>query len=178
MPRLLYLIGPRACGKSTLALKLAESLPGYTAVDTDQLFCQRLGVSIADFVAAHGWARFREEEHETLLALVERARHKKLIVATGGGIVLDQRNRLLMSSSGWVCYLQVPEELLVQRLCADPKSEQRPALGPGSVHEEVRSVLAQRSALYEACADYRLCADKPVEELCRELTEQFTESAK
>ncbi|MBO4335267.1 MAG: shikimate kinase AroL [Desulfovibrio sp.] len=178
MGRPIYLIGPRACGKTTIARMLVERLDGYTAVDTDELFCERSGQSIADFVAANGWTRFREEEQKTLQACAELARSKNLIVATGGGIVLDPRNCQLMRSSGWVCYLKVPERVLIERLCADPKAEQRPALGPGSVQEEVHSVLAKRAELYESCASYVLAADRPLQELCRELAEQFRESAK
>ncbi|MCR5813248.1 MAG: shikimate kinase AroL [Desulfovibrio sp.] len=178
MGRSLYLIGPRASGKTTLANRLASTFFGYTVLDTDLLFCEKMSSSISDFVAAHGWSRFRQEEEGILTSVAERALTTNLIVATGGGIVLEKRNRELMRSTGWVCYLKVPESVLVARLSEDPKTQLRPALGPGSVQDEVRTVLKERSSLYESCAHYVLLADRAESELCREIAEQFRQGAK
>lgn len=174
MGKAIYLIGPRASGKSTLAQKLATILPGYVAVDTDTLFCEMSGKSIADYVATYGWQGFREEETRTLKLVAQRVRTENLVVATGGGIVLAECNRKLLAEQGWVCYLKVPESLLVERLCADPQEQLRPALGTGSVQEEVHRVLVERAALYEECANFVLCADRSINELCRSLAEKFS----
>jgi len=172
----IYLIGARASGKSTLAKIVATRLRGYQAIDTDLLLTERLGTSIADFVSGYGWSRFREEECLTLSHVARMASTRPLVVATGGGIVLDPRNCQLMASTGWVCYLKVSEAVLIERLKGEPKGELRPSLGKGSIEEEVKRVLVERSALYEACANYILLAERPCEELCLEITEKYQKS--
>ncbi|MUM76914.1 shikimate kinase AroL [Pseudodesulfovibrio sp. F-1] len=164
----IFLIGPRACGKTTVGRALARRLNcGF--VDTDHLVVEAVGCEIADYVAARGWDAFRDRETEAL----ERAAALSGVVGCGGGIVLREGNRQILGG-GAVLYLRTSVETLAARLASDPNEAQRPSLTGKSVADEVREVLAARAPLYEACADIVLdegeldaVADRAVRELGR-----------
>jgi shikimate kinase len=159
----IYLVGPRASGKTSLGLALAQRLDRGFA-DTDALFLQKWGRSIADFVAERGWEAFRDEETRILEA-VDRAPGR--VVACGGGIVLRPRNRELLAR-GRVLYLRGDAALLAGRLARDPAEAQRPSLTGRPLTEEVAEVLAQRVPLYESVAHAILDAALAPEGLLRQ----------
>jgi shikimate kinase len=145
-----FLIGPRASGKTSVARIVAGRL-GLEHVDTDEIVVSNLGSSIAEYVGKHGWDAFRQVETK---ALAQTARAGGRVVATGGGIVLSPENRALLKAGGPVFYLRADPEILAQRLAADPKEAQRPALTNGDLIGEVAQVLAEREPLYRQCADH------------------------
>lgn len=158
--RNIYLIGARASGKTTLGRKLAARLR-RPFVDTDARVRLRTGGSVAQLVDAGGWEAFREAES---VALSEVAMFSGQVVSCGGGIVLREANRALLSG-GIVLYLKAPAEVLAARLSKNPLEAQRPSLTGGGVAEEIAQVLAERGALYLACAHAVLPAEAPLEEL-------------
>jgi len=128
---------------------LAELL-GCTWVDTDELIVSRVGCSIAEIFETEGQARFRTYEAEVI---AEITRQPPRIIAAGGGAVLDSRNVELLQAVATVVGLTAPAEVLWQRVCADEASPaQRPALTDSPGLEEVRRVLAERTALYKQAA--------------------------
>jgi shikimate kinase len=158
--RHVYLIGGRACGKTTLGRVLAERL-GCGFTDTDDLVVESVGMPIAEYVALEGWEAFRDRETEAL----ERAgAMPPLVVSCGGGMVLRPRNRGILRS-GLCVYLHAPAEVLAARLAADPKESQRPSLTGKGLLEEVSEVLATREKLYRECASVVLDADSDPETL-------------
>jgi len=159
----IYLIGARASGKTTLGRRLAARLK-RPFVDTDQRIRLRTGKTVAEIVAAGGWPAFREQE---TLALSEVAVFTGQVVSCGGGIVLAQENRDLLAG-GRVFYLQAPAEVLAERLEYSPSVAQRPSLTGADIAQEMRQVLAEREALYLACAQVVLRADQPLETLVGE----------
>lgn len=116
----LYLVGMMGCGKSTTGRALAQQL-GYGFVDTDDLITQLTGQAITDIFAESGEAHFRQVESKVLS---EVAAHTKLVVATGGGIVLDKKNWSFLQH-GLVIWLDVEPDQLWQRLQTD---QSRPLL--------------------------------------------------
>ncbi|MBU1040327.1 MAG: shikimate kinase AroL [Proteobacteria bacterium] len=153
----IYLIGARACGKTTLGRRLSARLK-RPFVDTDQRVLLRTGKTVAQLVAEGGWAAFREAE---TLALSEVAVFTGQVVSCGGGIVLEQENRDLLAG-GRVFYLKAPVEVLAGRLERAPGHAQRPTLTGADIVSEVRQVLAEREALYLGCAKVVLRADLPL----------------
>lgn len=164
----IYLIGPRASGKTTLGRLLAEDLE-RPFVDTDQLFVERREESISALVEREGWDRFREIESEIL---ADVAGQEGLVVATGGGIVLAQANRERLVK-GYVVYLQADPETLIARLAADLEPDKRPALTEMNFADEVRRTLAERDPVYMSLA-HILLPDAPVEELAAKAVRAVT----
>src|SRR5947209_12500962 len=82
-PPLIFLIGYRGSGKSTVGPRLAAAL-GWDFVDADDLIEARAGRSIAAIFASEGETGFRDRESAMLRELAGRGRH---VIATGGGIV-------------------------------------------------------------------------------------------
>ncbi len=146
--RNIFLIGPRACGKTSVGRALAKRL-GMAFVDTDHELVRTVGMEIARYVEENGWEGFRDREAETLARI---AGEGVRVVGCGGGIVLREENRAVLST-GIVCYLKTAPEVLADRLMQDPNEAQRPSLTGKSVVDEVREILAERASLYEACAD-------------------------
>jgi shikimate kinase len=110
---------------------------------------RRVGQTIADIFAQQGEPAFREMEAALLAELCGRER---LVVATGGGVVLRADSRARMRESGLVVWLHADADTLWGRIQKDATTaSRRPALAGGGRDEVVR-VLAQREALYRECA--------------------------
>ncbi len=162
--KLVWLIGYRGCGKSTLAPMLAKQM-NVPAFDLDEMLQTRAGKPLAEiFRKSEAQFRVLEDIELSLLA----AREKRGIVATGGGVILNPRLIETMRETGKVIYLDAPEDLLVQRLRAD---KERPSLTGKGVAEEVHEVMAKRRPLYAQAAHLRveIGAQSTIELLCAEI---------
>ena len=107
---MIYLIGARASGKTTLGRKLAAALK-RPFVDTDRRIRLATGKTVAELVEAGGWEAFRQAEADVL---GEVAVFSGQVVSCGGGLVLRQENREVLEK-GIVLYLQAPAEVLAER---------------------------------------------------------------
>ena len=163
-PLLIFLIGARACGKSTLGHLLAKKLQ-LAFVDTDRHIRAASGLEVDAFVARSGWPAFRARESATL----RECARPRTVVATGGGMVLDPRNCEFMRATGTVFFLNVPAQRLASRLTENPRTAQRPSLTGLPPAEEIAQVLAEREPIYRAVAHHIIHAAKPLPELAREL---------
>lgn len=142
-----FLLGYRGSGKTTIGQRLADRL-WIKFVDTDDLVVQAAGMSIADIFARHGEEHFRQLESRAVAEAAARADH---VVALGGGAVLREENRALLTAGGHKrIYLRCDPRVLLERISADPKSgENRPNLTQhGGNLEEIKSILAQREPIY------------------------------
>lgn len=149
-PRRIYLTGFMGSGKSAVAVSLADRL-GFTSIDLDKLVEALTGRSVAALFS-EGEAVFRAAERETLARTFDKP---QIVVATGGGALLDPAAMEAAQSVGCVVYLRLPADSLVARLDADPKP--RPLLqGPGGtrlrgevLRSRVEELLATRVPRYE-----------------------------
>ncbi len=149
-PALIFLIGPRGSGKTTVCRLLARRL-GYLALDADDVLEQRAGCSIRDIFAAEGEEGFRRREARILAELAAGA---GCVVATGGGAILRPENREHLRR-GWVVWLRADPDTLWGRLQTDAATAQRrPALTGLSGRDEVVAVLQAREPLYRLAADF------------------------
>ena len=163
----IYLVGPRASGKTSLGRLLAERL-GRPFLDLDERFVEQTGRTVAQVVETEGWERFRELEHEVLAwAHANPGR----VVATGGGAALKAANRDLLKQ-GVTVYLQADPERVVARLMADLLPEQRPALTDLPLEEEVRKTVAEREPYYLAVA-HLVAPERPLEELAERIAAEL-----
>lgn len=151
------LIGFRATGKTLLGRILAQEC-GLPFVDMDEMLSESFSMSIRNWVALAGWESFREAESRLLAQLVERP---PMVLATGGGVVLSDSNRLTLREHFTVLWLQASFESIYQRIQDDPCSDsQRPALSMLTAEEEIRQHLAARLPLYREVADFTLRTDQ------------------
>ncbi len=170
----IYLIGFRCTGKTSVGRLLAEKL-NRRFMDADVVLAENEGRIIADIVAEHGWPCFREKEKQTIREL---SRLNGLVVATGGGAVLDPENVARMEESGRIIWLRAESETIKQRIRLDEASDpQRPALTAKGFVDEVDEVLAGRRPLYEAAAGMALDTDNmSIAELVEMIAQKMTES--
>lgn len=163
--RRLTLIGYRACGKSTLGPLVASRLR-WPFCDLDHAITTRIGMPISSYFSVRGESAFRDTESAELRTTLEMPGN--LVLATGGGCILREENRGILRALGGTCvYLDVPAEILRQRLSTDAGG--RPSLTGGNVADEVSRVLAVREPLYRAVADVVLAGTKPIAELVEAL---------
>jgi shikimate kinase len=146
---LLFLVGYRGTGKSTVARLLGERWQ-RPWIDADRYLEDKLGRTIRSVFASEGEEGFRVREAEALAELCQRP---GLVIATGGGVVLLPANRQLMREHGLVVWLTARPEVIWARLQQDTATaEQRPDLTVGGL-PEVEDLLARRQPLYQECAD-------------------------
>ncbi|PSN14679.1 shikimate kinase [filamentous cyanobacterium CCP5] len=143
----LFLIGMMGSGKSTTGRSLAQRL-GYRFMDTDQLIEQATGTTVADIFATQGEAAFRALETQVLAQV---SAYTRLVVATGGGVVLARQNWSYLHH-GAVVWLDPSLELLQQRLAQDTH---RPLIQGENGLQKLQTLMNQRQHLYEQ-ADVRV----------------------
>lgn len=150
------LIGYRGSGKTTLAKPLAARL-GWEWIDADPVIEERAGCSIREIFDREGEPGFRRRERETLAELLARNR---LVLAAGGGAILNADTRREMKAAGPVIWLQAPVATLAARIAGDTTtSDRRPNLAGGGV-QEIERLLAAREPLYRECASLVVETDR------------------
>ena len=164
MVKPILLIGMMGCGKSTLGQMLAKRL-GRAFIDLDGEIERREGRSIPDIFAAEGDAGFRKYE---TAALLDALCADNAVIATGGGIVTREENIAAMQEKGLVVWLCRPLEEII----ADVRQDTRPNLA-GNKEERMRTLYAQREALYQKAAHMRFCNSAPPKKAVRMLEEEI-----
>src|SRR5215831_4545129 len=117
----IVLIGYRGTGKSAVGRALAAKL-GRAVVSTDQEIVKRAGRTIPQIVADHGWEYFRDLESEVCKDLADR---NNLIIDTGGGAILRQKNVAALKQNGLLFWLTASVGTISTRIGGDT---QRPSL--------------------------------------------------
>ena len=141
-----FLIGPMGSGKTAVGRQLARDLE-IEFMDSDAEIERRTGVDITFIFEKEGEGRFRKREKAII---AELARRDNLVLATGGGAVLDSDNRRLLGANGIVVYLKTSVK---QQLERTRHTEKRPLLlkkDPAAVLEQLMEV---RGPLYEELAN-------------------------
>ncbi|PIQ85632.1 MAG: shikimate kinase [Candidatus Omnitrophica bacterium CG11_big_fil_rev_8_21_14_0_20_45_26] len=142
----IFLIGMMGSGKSSTAVALAQRL---------QMPCEDLDTSIEhigeqtvkQIFEDKGELHFRQLEK---LALREAVKKSSRVIATGGGIILDQSNINLMKSAGTIVFLRTSLQMLLSRL---QNTADRPLLGSDHPQVALEKIWHERASLYETAAD-------------------------
>ncbi len=149
----IVLIGYRGSGKSTVGRSLAARLK-MRFVDIDDLIEERQGVPISDIVKSHGWGHFRKLERS---AIEEISKDDRLIVAPGGGAVLDTDNVKALKENGFIIWLKADKQTLLKRLNQDPETNtRRPTLTGKGTSEELKEVMSLREPIYERVSEIQI----------------------
>lgn len=161
--RELFLIGARGSGKSSAGVRAAEHL-GASFVDTDALIELDSGLPIPEIFATRGEAHFRRLEAALITELLDRPTAR--IVATGGGVVLDQEVAARLQEHRGVVWLRAEGDVLASRIAGSD----RPSLSGEAPEAEIHRILEQRSALYHRCASFEIdTTARSVDEVAHEL---------
>lgn len=145
----LFLVGPMGAGKSTVGRHTAELLR-LPFIDLDHEIEERTGAAVSLIFEFEGEAGFRRRESALLAELAAR---NGIVLATGGGAVLDAGNRRLLRERGYVVWLDASVDAQLARLARD---RQRPLLQAPDRRERLEKLAAERNALYAETADLRL----------------------
>lgn len=178
--RIVALVGLPGAGKSAVGRSLAELL-GSRFVDLDQAVEQRTGHSPAEWLDRDGEARFRRAESGTLREVLREAATERrgtggevfpgIVIATGGGSVIDPLNRWALADAATSVWLDAHDDTLLRRLAAS--SVERPLLrGDAGPAAALASLRPAREPFYRA-ADIHVDAAPPVESLARLLADRL-----
>ena len=157
-----FLVGMMGAGKTTIGRALARRL-GYTFVDSDREIVERTGVSIPVIFDIEGEAGFRAREHTVIQELVNRP---KIVLATGGGAVLDPLNRAALKHHGITIYLRANVEDLWRRTRHD---RNRPLLQTQAPRATLQTLFEVRDPIYREVAD--IVVDTNLQSVQRLLTQ-------
>jgi len=151
----IILVGFMGTGKTTIGRALADRLK-RAFIDMDVELEARAGKPIPRIFAEDGEAVFRRMERDLVVELAGRpVRHSlggggsNLVIAAGGGIVLNPDNIRDFSATGRVICLQAAPDEILRRVAG---SSHRPLLEQGAKDERIRNLLRQRQPLYDAIA--------------------------
>lgn len=165
MSRNIALHGMMGAGKSTVAIMLADRL-GRRVADTDEELRNWTGRSIPELFEAHGEAGFRELERQVV---AELAKFHDLVLALGGGAVLDDDNVAELLLTGVLVELRATPDVLIRRLRGGAG---RPLLGtPDQVVERLHATHAARADRYAQVADLSVDASQPPAKVVDEILE-------
>lgn len=137
----IYLSGFMAAGKTTVGRELAARL-GCDFVDLDEAVERHAGCSIAELFESAGEGRFRHLESRVLRDVVAA---EDVVVALGGGTVLDGENRSLLRQRGELVWLDTPRSTILSRL---ETSDDRPLYEDA---QQAARLHSERRAAYRDC---------------------------
>jgi shikimate kinase len=158
----IVLTGFMGTGKSSVGLELAEML-GYIYFDMDRLITDQAGMSVNRIFDEFGELYFRDLETRVIEELADK---ENLVISTGGGAVIRDRNRNMLRSVGVVINLIAPAEDIFSRLKTDCS---RPLLKDEMSVEKITKMLGERERYY-ADSDIRIdTAGKKVEDVVLEI---------
>lgn len=142
----IILIGPMGSGKTTVGRQLAKRTR-MEFVDSDHMIEDRCGVSISTIFDIEGEEGFRKRETKMLTELCQLS---GIVLATGGGAITSEENRILLRKSGFVVYLKTSIDT---QLARTQKNQNRPLLENVDPEQKLTELMDERGELYEQEAD-------------------------
>ncbi len=149
----IFIVGPAASGKTTIGKKLAKFLK-VDFFDTDEKIEEKSGVNISWIFDVEGEEGFRKREKQILS---DTKNLESCVISTGGGIVLDKKNRKFISSTGIVVYLSVSLKTQIKRTLLD---KSRPLLKGKDKKEVLAKQFLERKNFYAEIADITIEEEK------------------
>ena len=168
----IFLIGPMGAGKTTVGKRLAETR-GLEFIDSDTEIEERTGVDIPLIFEKEGESGFRKRERLVIADLTQRS---GIVLATGGGAVIDPDSRQWLSARGFVVYLHASVD---QQQHRTSRNDTRPLLQNVPDRREVLQQLFEaRDPLYREIADLVISTDgRNARVLAREIEDHIDRPA-
>tara|TARA_B100000212_G_C27263362_1_gene485494 strand:+ start:115 stop:615 length:501 start_codon:yes stop_codon:yes gene_type:complete len=152
----IFLIGPMGSGKSTIGKVLSERLE-YDFYDTDKLVEKVVGKKIKEIFEQNGEQYFRLKESEEL----DKTRKlKNAVIATGGGIIENEKNRLFLKEEKKVIFLESSIERQYDRT---KESQKRPLLNNGDSMKILKNLYQKRLSFYQEVSKLKISMDNLTE---------------
>ena len=155
LKKIVYLVGFMGAGKSTVGAELAKKAK-LPFVDLDRYIESLYNNSVGNIFKFEGEEGFRKKEHKALEKLIKEYKGKEVIVATGGGSVLQKENLELMKNSGKIVHLNMSFGEIINRLNKNPNS--RPMIIDMEM-EQIGFLYRSRSETYKKSADIIIVGD-------------------
>ena len=166
-PQNLFLVGPMGAGKSAVGRQLARLLH-LDFVDSDEEVESRTGVDIPFIFEKEGEAGFRRREATVIDDL---SRQEGIVLATGGGAIMDPQNRNHLGARGFVVYLRTSVD---QQLSRTRKGRERPLLRNDDPRAVLEALMATREPLYREIADLTVDTDsRKVRDVVNEIIDRL-----
>jgi shikimate kinase len=163
LPQNLFLVGPMGAGKSAVGRQLARLLH-FDFVDSDDEIENRTGVDIAFIFEKEGEEGFRQRETKMIDELSQR---QGIVLATGGGAVMNPENRSRLGARGYVIYLHTTVQQQLQRT---NRGRNRPLLDNADPEQVLAELMEVRDPLYREIADLTIETDgRHVKEVAAEI---------
>jgi shikimate kinase len=160
-----YLVGFMGAGKSTVGRALAAQL-GWSFVDLDTEIERSQKMSVRDIFSKSGEVHFRQIEREQLKNLSGRPR---VVIALGGGAIVDPENRLIIDSTGTSVWLNVPFDTAARRVSMDGT---RPLFKDP---EHAERLYETRLPIYRLARIHVLADNRPPAEIAGEVAMRLQE---
>ena len=148
-----FLVGPMGVGKTTIGRALADRM-NLEFFDSDQEIETATGADIPWIFDVEGERGFRHREVKMINLLTGR---KNIVLATGGGAVLDEENRIRLKKRGLVVYLSASIKQQIERTARD---RNRPLLQNGNLEQTIKDLMVVREPLYLEVADVVVDANR------------------
>ncbi len=155
----IVLIGMPSSGKSTVGQEIAKRL-GRKFYDTDKLIEQKAGKKISEIIMTVGEEQFRQLEIDVVK---EVSQETGVVIATGGGVVLNEENTNALSQNGKIYFLDRPLSLLLP-------TKDRPLT---STKEALSKKYNERYSIYERAADVKIDASGDISEVSNAVIGDF-----
>ena len=162
----IVLIGFMGTGKTSVGKTIASKL-GMSFVDMDQLIEEREKRKISDIFATDGEKYFRNLEFNLAKELSQQ---NNLVIATGGGVVLNPENITNFESSGIVFCLTATPEVIMERVA---KETHRPLLEGDEKMRKIMSILESRKELYNSIKNRIDTSNMTIQEVAVKIIETF-----
>jgi shikimate kinase len=166
-PQNIFLVGPMGSGKSAVGRQIARLLH-LDFIDSDDEIEARTGVDIPFIFEKEGEEGFRKREAKVIDDLT---RNEGIVLATGGGAVVDPRNRNHLGARGFVIYLYTTVD---QQLARTRKGRERPLLKNDDPRQVLDDLMEQRDQFYREIADLVVTTDgRKVKAVATEIVEKL-----
>lgn len=158
----IILCGFMGSGKTTVGELLARKL-GRVFIDIDRYIEEESGMTVQELFAKYGEAEFRGRERRAVRALSQKS---GLVVATGGGTLIDPENAAVLRKNGVVVLLSAGLDVIRGRLKGD---KTRPLLAGDARGEKMERLYRQRSGTYRDVSDFIIPANGSTDEVTKEI---------